>query len=235
MPTRRSRQAHPPHSAPTARRDGGPRVRPVLLLCAGLAGLLGLAALSIPTVASPAAVGPPRALTRTAPASDRFPTTGVGLSPANPVAAIRKMAWARQQEQRFYNTLAWDAVVRRNLEFDAAVSHFLQAQAQLRAFAAAQAAAAAARTAAAVDPLSAAPASVQATFACIRQVESHDNYSAVNPSSGAGGAYQFLPSTWWSLGGSGLPEDAPPAVQDAMALKAYDLEGWSPWAGDSCV
>ena len=73
------------------------------------------------------------------------------------------------------------------------------------------------------------------TFACIRNAESGGNYTAVNAGSGAGGAYQFMPSTWQALGGSGLPEDAPPAVQDAMAQKLYAEEGWSPWVGDPCV
>ena len=35
--------------------------------------------------------------------------------------------------------------------------------------------------------------------------ESGGNYNAVNPSSGAGGAYQILPSTWDLYGGSGKP------------------------------
>ncbi|MFZ0041437.1 MAG: peptidoglycan-binding protein, partial [Solirubrobacteraceae bacterium] len=39
--------------------------------------------------------------------------------------------------------------------------------------------------------------------------ESGGNYSAVNPSSGAGGAYQILPSTWQAYGGQGSPQDAP--------------------------
>ena len=38
--------------------------------------------------------------------------------------------------------------------------------------------------------------------------ESGGNFEAVNPSSGAGGAYQILPSTWELYGGEGDPEDA---------------------------
>ena len=43
--------------------------------------------------------------------------------------------------------------------------------------------------------------------------ESGGNWDAVNPSSGAGGAYQILPSTWELYGGEGDPEDASPAQQ----------------------
>lgn len=51
----------------------------------------------------------------------------------------------------------------------------------------------------------------------IKQCESGGNYRAVNPASGAGGAWQFLPSTWRSVGGTGLPQDATPAEQDYRA------------------
>jgi len=47
-----------------------------------------------------------------------------------------------------------------------------------------------------------------------------------------GGAYQFSLSTWQSLGLTGWPADAPPAVQDEAALKEYaaDLRLWGdPW------
>jgi len=70
-----------------------------------------------------------------------------------------------------------------------------------------------------------------AFLACVRQRESGNNYQAVNPSSGAGGAYQFMVSTWRAMGGYGLPQNADPATQDAMALKLYNQAGRSPWAG----
>jgi muramidase (phage lysozyme) len=60
--------------------------------------------------------------------------------------------------------------------------------------------------------------------------ESGGNYRAVNPSSGAGGAYQILPSTWTAYGGTGLPQDAPPAEQDAIAAKIYASGGPSQWS-----
>jgi septal ring factor EnvC (AmiA/AmiB activator) len=59
--------------------------------------------------------------------------------------------------------------------------------------------------------------------------ESGGNYGAVNPSSGAGGAYQILPSTWASYGGQGLPQDAPKAEQDRIAAEIWADSGGSAW------
>ncbi len=64
----------------------------------------------------------------------------------------------------------------------------------------------------------------------IVQCESGGNYSAVNPSSGAGGAYQILPSTWQAYGGQGLPQDASPAEQGRIASAIYASQGASAWS-----
>jgi hypothetical protein len=70
---------------------------------------------------------------------------------------------------------------------------------------------------------------------CVIQRESGGNASAVNASSGAGGLYQFLPSTWASLGYSGLPENASVATQNAAFQAAFAQSGTSPWAPyDGC-
>jgi peptidoglycan hydrolase-like protein with peptidoglycan-binding domain len=66
--------------------------------------------------------------------------------------------------------------------------------------------------------------------ASIVMCESGGNYGAVNPSSGAGGAYQILPSTWAAYGGTGLPQDASPAEQNAIAAKIYASGGASQWS-----
>jgi hypothetical protein len=66
--------------------------------------------------------------------------------------------------------------------------------------------------------------------ASIVMCESGGDYHAVNPSTGAGGAYQILPSTWTSYGGTGLPQDAPPAEQDAIAAKIYATDGRGAWS-----
>jgi septal ring factor EnvC (AmiA/AmiB activator) len=60
--------------------------------------------------------------------------------------------------------------------------------------------------------------------------ESGGNYSALNPSSGVGGAYQILLSTWRLYGGQGAPQDAPKAEQDAIAAKIWAASGPSAWA-----
>ncbi len=63
----------------------------------------------------------------------------------------------------------------------------------------------------------------------IVQCESGGNYSAVNPSSGAGGAYQILPSTWKLYGGTGRPQDASPAEQARIAALIWADSGSSAW------
>ncbi|MGK2956641.1 MAG: transglycosylase family protein [Solirubrobacterales bacterium] len=59
--------------------------------------------------------------------------------------------------------------------------------------------------------------------------ESGGNYAALNPSSGAGGAYQIIPSTWEAYGGTGLPNEASKAEQDRIAALIYADSGTSPW------
>lgn len=63
----------------------------------------------------------------------------------------------------------------------------------------------------------------------IVQCESGGNWGAVNPSSGAGGAYQILPSTWAAYGGTGAPQNASPAEQSAIAAKIYASQGPGAW------
>jgi hypothetical protein len=105
--------------------------------------------------------------------------------------------------------------------------------AYIQAIAAEQSAAAAASRAQAVTappPDTAggdADASSTATpdWVCIRQHESGGNYTE-----GGGGAYQFQLGTWEGLTGlSTPPQDSPPAVQDAAALRLYAERGWEPW------
>jgi septal ring factor EnvC (AmiA/AmiB activator) len=59
--------------------------------------------------------------------------------------------------------------------------------------------------------------------------ESGGNYSALNPSSGAGGAYQILPSTWALYGGQGAPHEASKAEQDRIAAEIWTDSGSSAW------
>jgi septal ring factor EnvC (AmiA/AmiB activator) len=62
--------------------------------------------------------------------------------------------------------------------------------------------------------------------------ESGGNYQAVNPSSGAGGAYQMLPSTYKGLGGQfASPQAAPKWEQDRLAAKLWaGGQGAGNWA-----
>ena len=60
--------------------------------------------------------------------------------------------------------------------------------------------------------------------------ESGGNFGAVNPSSGAGGAYQILPSTWSLYGGSGSPQSASPQRQSQIAAQIWADSGPSAWA-----
>jgi len=59
--------------------------------------------------------------------------------------------------------------------------------------------------------------------------ESGGNYSALNPSSGAGGAYQILPSTWELYGGQGEPQNASKSEQDRIASEIWADSGSSAW------
>jgi septal ring factor EnvC (AmiA/AmiB activator) len=59
--------------------------------------------------------------------------------------------------------------------------------------------------------------------------ESGGDYGAVNPSSGAGGAYQILPSTWDLYDGQGEPQNAPKAEQDRIAAEIWADSGGSAW------
>ena len=59
--------------------------------------------------------------------------------------------------------------------------------------------------------------------------ESGGDYGAVNPSSGAGGAYQILPSTWDLYGGHGEPQSAPKEEQDRIAGEIWADSGGSAW------
>ena len=65
--------------------------------------------------------------------------------------------------------------------------------------------------------------------AYIVMCESGGNYSALNPSSGAGGAYQILPSTWEAYGGQGAPHEAPKEEQDRIAAEIWADSGGGAW------
>lgn len=73
--------------------------------------------------------------------------------------------------------------------------------------------------------------------ACVISRESGGNPQAYNPASGAGGLFQFLPSTWAKLG-LGYPggaQTAPVSVQEQGFQILYARDGTSDWAPyDGC-
>jgi hypothetical protein len=62
----------------------------------------------------------------------------------------------------------------------------------------------------------------------LRRCEAGGDYRR-NSGNGYYGAYQFAAATWRSLGYSGLPHEAPPAVQDAAARRLQLRSGWGQW------
>jgi peptidoglycan hydrolase-like protein with peptidoglycan-binding domain len=80
-----------------------------------------------------------------------------------------------------------------------------------------------------VLPTSAASADPSAnTWYRLRMCESSDNYS-IDTGNDHYGAYQFDLPTWRSVGGTGYPNKASKAEQDARALILYRMRGWQPW------
>lgn len=84
------------------------------------------------------------------------------------------------------------------------------------------------------------PTASESTFlACIRQRESHGDYSVVDPTGTFMGAYQIYQGGWdavaRNLGRTDLvgvrPNTASPADQDAIALQMMRMYGRTPWGG----
>ncbi|WP_462202763.1 transglycosylase family protein [Frankia sp. CcWB3] len=72
------------------------------------------------------------------------------------------------------------------------------------------------------------PAGAATTWTGLRQCESGGDYT-INTGNAYYGAYQFSASTWHGLGYSGLPHQAPRAVQDEAALKLARRSGFGQW------
>jgi hypothetical protein len=64
-------------------------------------------------------------------------------------------------------------------------------------------------------------------WACIRTRESSNRY---NSPAAPDGAYGILLSTWRSFGLTGQPYQAPPILQDRIALELYARYGFEPWS-----
>ena len=83
--------------------------------------------------------------------------------------------------------------------------------------------------AAAAPPSYGAPGNGWAIPEEIVMCESGGDWHALNPISGAGGAYQILPSTWKLYGGEGLPHQASPAEQSRIAAMIWADSGAAAW------
>ncbi|MEE1938479.1 ubiquitin-like domain-containing protein [Streptomyces sp. TRM 70361] len=66
-------------------------------------------------------------------------------------------------------------------------------------------------------------------WAALARCESGGRPDAVDPTGTYGGLYQFDTRTWRRLGGTGRPQDAPPAEQTRLAKKLYVRQGAAPW------
>jgi len=61
-----------------------------------------------------------------------------------------------------------------------------------------------------------------------RSCESGGNYRTYT-GNGYSGAYQFLPSTWWAVGGKYYPHQNPPLEQDYRAVVLLQRSGSGQW------
>ena len=77
-------------------------------------------------------------------------------------------------------------------------------------------------------PAGTATVNAGSTLNAIAQCESGGNPST-NTGNGFYGKYQFVQSTWESVGGSGNPAAASEAEQDKRAAMLYAREGAAPW------
>ncbi len=68
-----------------------------------------------------------------------------------------------------------------------------------------------------------------ATLESIAACESGGDPTAISSDGSYRGKYQFHPSTWEAVGGSGDPAAAPEAEQDYRAALLYAQSGSSPW------
>jgi phage shock protein A len=133
---------------------------------------------------------------------------------ANAEQQAAKLDAARQQEAAAVSTLQ---------------SNVSTWESQVQQIQAAQAAAAQQASAASAQQTVASWVGNWAIPQAIVMCESGGNFSAVNPSSGAGGAYQILPSTWSMYGGSGSPQNASPSQQSQIAAQIWADSGPSAW------
>ena len=72
------------------------------------------------------------------------------------------------------------------------------------------------------------PHELGGVWQALRVCESGDDY-AKDTGNGYYGAYQFSIPSWWAVGYSGLPSQAPATTQDAAAERLLSRSGWRAW------
>jgi hypothetical protein len=137
---------------------------------------------------------------------------------ARPTTELLPSAWRQMQR-----SLARAAAAR---EAAAAYASAVAAQEAQAAQAAQEAQAA--QAVASPPPAASGGGGLGGGWLALRMCESGDNYGD-DTGNGYYGAYQFALSTWWGLGYSGLPSNAPPAVQDQAAQRLQAASGWRQW------
>ena len=65
-------------------------------------------------------------------------------------------------------------------------------------------------------------------LAGVRRCESGGDY-AINTGNGFYGAYQFVLTSWWAVGGRGYPHRAEPLEQDYRAVRLLRVQGRGAW------
>jgi len=86
-----------------------------------------------------------------------------------------------------------------------------------------------------IAPVTDATSTNTADWACIRRLESGDDYTISTGMEPYGGAYQANLTTWAAMGFQGYPSESAPAVQDEFALRLYAYalrtygDGFEPW------
>ena len=84
------------------------------------------------------------------------------------------------------------------------------------------------------------PLELEGVAACIAWAESRDEPTVINPASGAAGLFQYLPSTWASLGYAqrfGVPTASEATFRQQVWAFNDTVRrfGLTPWTGDPCV
>jgi hypothetical protein len=79
------------------------------------------------------------------------------------------------------------------------------------------------------DPARGGPVNVDAgVWAAVAQCESSGDWH-INTGNGYYGGLQFLPESWWWVGGQGMPHEASPEEQIYRAEILLSLQGWEAW------